>query len=523
MRDVIRRPGLSIFNRTFLLLLAALLVAQGIAVALLIQTPIRTGSTELMEVVTLLSSRMPTDSGALRVYSASTPPAIPVDKRYRGNAAVQAWIAHALDVDISAVIFASTRSVHLRGGPRPPGRGDRGADAHEPPPRPPPGPPPRPPPSHSLKTPATVSASTADAAPRSPPEIGADCGPGCGPPPGGLPDAPPNSAPPRPEGLSPDGAVAPDTLLRGDFIVAARLGDDRWHVVESIDPGAIRRIGTPAVLLFVLGLLLLLPLALWFARALSSPIRDFARAADHLGRDPNAPPLSRHGPSEIVLAADSFNAMQARLNRMVAERTHMVGAIAHDLRTPLARLAFRLDRLSPGEREKAQADIEEMKAMITAALDFLRDQSLSGKRERLDFRLLVESVVDGLIDTGRDVTLAPGAPVTLHGDPLALRRMVMNLVDNALKYGQRARLRLHIEHGDCRLEIDDDGPGIDPAQSDRLFMPFFRGEASRNRDTGGIGLGLSAVQSILTSHGGDIQLLNRPEGGLRVTVTLTVL
>lgn len=190
--------------------------------------------------------------------------------------------------------------------------------------------------------------------------------------------------------------------------------------------------------------------------------------------------------------------MQARLNRLINERTHMVGAIAHDLRTPLARLAFRLDSAPASLREKAITDIEEMKAMISAALDFIRDHSRPGAREMLDFRLLVESVADDLSDTGHEVSFEPGNSVPLSGDPLALRRMVTNLVENALEYGTRARLSLQRTGSNtCRLWIDDDGPGIDPAQREQLFMPFFRGEASRNRETGGIGLGLSAAHNIV--------------------------
>lgn len=280
------------------------------------------------------------------------------------------------------------------------------------------------------------------------------------------------------------------------------------------------RVGRQVALFFLGGLLVLLPLALSFSRALAAPIREFARAADHLGRDPRAAPLPLQGPREIIRAAESFNTMQTRLNRMVAERTQMLGAIAHDLRTPLARLAFRLDKLPGSDQEKAQADIGEMTAMIAAALDLLRDQSMDAPRGPLDLRSLVENVVDGLADTGQNVVLEPGPSATVDGDPVALRRLVTNLVDNALKYGRRARLRLLLDRDACRLEVDDDGPGVDPAQAEQLFTPFFRGEASRNRGTGGIGLGLSVVQDVATRHGGDVMLANRAEGGLRATLVL---
>lgn len=134
--------------------------------------------------------------------------------------------------------------------------------------------------------------------------------------------------------------------------------------------------------------------------------------------------------------------------------------------------------------------------------------------------MLVESVVDNATDIGADAELLPGPEITLDGDPLALRRAVMNLLENALKYGKRARLQLHREGEDGVLWIDDDGPGIDPTQREQLLLPFVRGESSRNRDTGGIGLGLSVAHSIVLAHGGEIELNNRPESGLRVCVTL---
>ena len=198
----------------------------------------------------------------------------------------------------------------------------------------------------------------------------------------------------------------------------------------------------------------------------------------------------------------------------------MIGAIAHDLRTPLMRLAFRLDSLESPLKEKVEADINEMKLMISAALDFLRDQAAGGSRERLDLRLLVESVVDDQSDVGHDVSLASGEPVVVRADPLSLRRLVANLVDNALKYGERARLKLRSGEAQVTLEIDDDGRGIADVLQQRVFEPFFRAESSRNRDTGGIGLGLTTVRAIVLDHGGHIELRNRKEGGLRVVVSL---
>lgn len=311
-----------------------------------------------------------------------------------------------------------------------------------------------------------------------------------------------------------------DPQLREGFIAALQREDGTWRVMESVVEGFPNAFQRQAMWLFAIGLLVMLPVSWFFARALSAPITRFSQAAKRLGTDPHAPALERTGPAEMLTAIDSFNAMQGRVTRLLQERSHMIGAIAHDLRTPLMRLSFRLDGLESPLREKVEADINEMKLMISAALDFLRDQSSVGAHQRLDLRLLVESVVDDQSDVGHDVTLASGESVLIEGDPLSLRRMVVNLVDNAIKYGERARLRLKVAGGQCTIEIDDDGPGIPEALQQRVFEPFFRTESSRNRDTGGIGLGLATVRSIALDHGGTIELRNRKEGGLRVTVSL---
>lgn len=316
--------------------------------------------------------------------------------------------------------------------------------------------------------------------------------------------------------------------MRGDgrsrigqgFVAALRLDNGQWRTLISIVEAFPTRFQRQIMLLSALGLALLLPLAWLFARALSAPLRQFAEGAQRLGRDPTAPPLPTAGPREMRVAADAFNTMQARVNRLLTERTQMIAAIAHDLRTPLTRLAFRLEGLPAPLSDKVQADIQEMKEMIAATLEFIRDRATAGQRERLDLRLLVERIVDDHADLGHDVTLAAGAPLIIEGVPLALRRMIVNLVENAVKYGARARLRLTVADGHATIVIDDDGPGIPENRQQQVFDPFFRLESSRNRDTGGIGLGLATVRAIVLDHGGEIVLGNLSGAGLRVTVTL---
>ena len=311
-----------------------------------------------------------------------------------------------------------------------------------------------------------------------------------------------------------------DAAIKGGFVIGIRQTDGLWRIASKAPETFPSVFQQELLWLFGLGLLVLLPIAWLFARTLAAPIRQFADAAERLGGDTNAPPVPRNGPREMLRAVDSFNAMQARINRMMQERTHMIGAIAHDLRTPLARLSFRLDGLPSPLGEKVEADIQEMKTMISAALDFIHDRSLGLHKQRLDFRLLVESVADDLVDVGHDVIVQPGPAITLEGDPVALRRAVVNLVENGLKYGERVRMYPRTVEHECVLEIDDDGPGIPDALQRQVFEPFFRMEASRNRGTGGIGLGLATVRAIVFDHGGTVELRNRKDGGLRVVMAL---
>jgi signal transduction histidine kinase len=412
-----------------------------------------------------------------------------------------------------------------RPGP-PPGPADSGFEHRGPPPGPPPGPPGDMPRMHGDPMRREWALREAVAAPSSPPGVNRDASErlrvmlairlGVKPERVRLfvrEDSPPGER---------QGSMD-DPQLREGFVAAWQRDSGDWRVMESVVEGFPNAFQRQALWLFALGLLLLLPVSWLFARALAAPIRRFSEGAMRLGTDPHAPALLREGPAEMLDAIDSFNAMQARITRLLDERSHMIGAIAHDLRTPLMRLSFRLDGLEPPLKDKVEADITEMKQMISAALDFLRDQTTRGARQRLDLRLLVESVVDDQSDVGHDVTLAGGDSVIIEGDPLSLRRLVVNLVDNALKYGERARLRLKATPHNCTIEIDDDGPGIPESYQQRVFEPFFRTEASRNRDTGGIGLGLTTVRSIVLDHGGQVELRNRSEGGLRVIVSLPLL
>jgi signal transduction histidine kinase len=308
-------------------------------------------------------------------------------------------------------------------------------------------------------------------------------------------------------------------MLIAPFKVAIRQAHGDWKVVrpEEMFPTAWQK---RILLWFVLSAVALAPAALWFARRLAAPISAFAAAAERLGRDPKAPPLELDGPAEVERAAIAFNEMQGRLRRYVEDRTDMVAAVAHDLRTPLTRLRFRIEGAPEGLQNKMIADIDQMEAMISATMAFVRDASYLAERRRLELVSLVESVADEMAETGLDVTAEVGPPVVIDGDPIALRRLVNNLLDNAVKFGACARARVYREDSTVIIEVDDDGPGIPEAERERVFEPFHRGEPSRSRETGGAGLGLAVVRSVARAHGGDANLQNRSEGGLRARAHL---
>lgn len=314
--------------------------------------------------------------------------------------------------------------------------------------------------------------------------------------------------------------VREEHFLVAPFEVGVRRPDGRWDIIRPQPPFGLNPWQQRIALWFVLSAMAMAPVAYVFARRLSAPIRLFAAAAERLGRDPRAPPLALRGSAEIGVAVRAFNDMQERLRRYVEDRTAMVGAIAHDLRTPLTRLRFRIEGLPEEQRAKMGADIDQMEAMISAALTFVRETSQPAQRTPLELSSLLESLCDEMAETGARTEVETGDKVVVEGDPMALRRLFANLLDNAVKFGGAARARVNRIGETAVVEIDDDGPGIPSCDRERVFEPFYRREPSRSRKTGGTGLGLAIVRSIARGHGGDVALVNRTGGGLTARVQL---
>lgn len=317
----------------------------------------------------------------------------------------------------------------------------------------------------------------------------------------------------------PPAPVLSDGVLMGDFTAALRRPDGRWTVVTPARSRAGAWRGR-TVLWLLAALAAAVPFAWALAGRVAKPIGLFAAAADRIGRDPRTAPLPVEGPAEIANAATAFNEMQRRFHAYVEDRTMMIGAVAHDLRTPLMRLSLRLENAPERLREGCGRDVAEMQAMIRAATDYVRDVTRAGTRRRLDLRSLAETVVDDYADRGEPVTLAPGEALVAEGDAVALKAALDDLVGNALRYAGDAAVRVAREDGHAVVEVRDHGPGVPEDDLPRVFEPFFRGERSRNRDTGGIGLGLASVRGMARAHGGDATLANHPGGGVLARLVL---
>ncbi|MEO8598626.1 MAG: ATP-binding protein [bacterium] len=262
-------------------------------------------------------------------------------------------------------------------------------------------------------------------------------------------------------------------------------------------------------------------LAYLVARMTMRPLKQLAQAAFDLGNDLNHPPLALAGSSEIRQAGSAFNAMQKRIRDQILQRTQMLAAITHDLQTPLTRLRLRLEKVSDDAlRDKLIDDLSAMQGMVREGLELARSMASAEPMQRLDLDSLLDSVCSDASDAGQQVSLSGHAGKSVLARPNTLRRCLVNLIDNAVKYGQSAAVSVVREAAGVVIRIRDHGPGIAPDQLAQVFEPFYRIETSRSRQSGGTGLGLTIARNIAEQHGGTVTLRNHPDGGLEAVLTL---
>ncbi|KJB91145.1 hypothetical protein N826_31915 [Skermanella aerolata KACC 11604] len=305
------------------------------------------------------------------------------------------------------------------------------------------------------------------------------------------------------------------------LLVSTKLSDGSWINARATALSTFDRQDRHFIVPTTLMSLAILTVSVYLVRVCTAEFRNIARAARRLGVDVTAPPLPVHGPEEVREAAAAFNEMQGRIRTLVTDRTQMLAAISHDLRSPITAIRLRAEFIEEGEeRDRILTQLDEMEAMISATLSFLKDDGRREETRVVDVGALLGTICDDMADAGRPVRFEGMTGAAMRCRPIALKRALTNLIENAVKYGGSAAVSLAKLPDHLAVSIDDNGPGIPEDEMETVFNPFYRLEASRNRGTGGFGLGLTVARSVIKGHGGNLVLENRPAGGLRVTVIL---
>lgn len=311
------------------------------------------------------------------------------------------------------------------------------------------------------------------------------------------------------------------THIRSQLVVAVEQPGMGWLVQRVPWPGndwfLLWRLIGQTLILYVI---VLLPV-IWIGRRISRPLRDLTMAADRFAPGEEGPLLTQRGPHDIAHLIAAFNALTLRVTAMLDEKNRMLGAIGHDLRTPLAALRVRIESVEDEtDRTRMAETIAEMNGTLDDILSLARIGRPSEAPTEVDLAALVDAVVEDFRDLGCNVQFADTDRLRTRLRPSLMRRAVRNLIENAVKYGQRADVRIETSSIDIRIVVADEGPGIPPDRLADVFDPFTRLEQSRNRKTGGIGLGLALARGIVREAGGEIVLTNREGGGLDATIIL---
>jgi signal transduction histidine kinase len=318
--------------------------------------------------------------------------------------------------------------------------------------------------------------------------------------------------------------------IENGVLIEAALSDGHWLLFGSnldplppIDPVATQFSKVSFAAWLAVSILLGVLLSMLSARRLVKPLAELAMAVEQLGGSGVASPIPAHGPREVRGTIQAFNRMQERLRRFNDDRTRMIAAMSHDLRTPLTRLRLRAELVEDQEQQqKMLAELDMMAEMIESVLSFARDDTKHEPRALVDLSALIEGICEDASDAGEPVTFSGPRGVTISCRPTAIRRAVSNLVDNAVKYGKSAAVSLIPDSERVVITVDDEGPGIPRSEREKVFEAFYRIGSSRDPDTGGVGLGLSVTRSIIWEHGGDISLGSCKGGGLSVRLELLI-
>ncbi len=309
----------------------------------------------------------------------------------------------------------------------------------------------------------------------------------------------------------PDGQVKLTTLK-----VSVQMHNGLWLNLRASAPEAPPLAARQTLVFLALSVVFVLLALTFMIRRITRPLRMLSKASNCLGLGQQVGSLPEKGPEDLRETIRAFNQMNSRLQRFVSDRTQMLAALSHDLRTPLTTMRLRVE-LMPDSKDRDQllVALEEMQQMSEAALAFMRQASDNEETRQVELGAMLGSLCDDLVELGQDVSFSEGAETIISCRPVSLKRAFRNLIENAVKYGEKAEVSFCLGEGPEQrviVNIQDTGPGIPEDRVEKVFQPFFRLEGSRNRDTGGIGLGLSIARNIVRNHGGDIQLINNQKG-----------
>lgn len=338
-----------------------------------------------------------------------------------------------------------------------------------------------------------------------------------------APEGPPPPQPPFADGPSRELDEIGDRRIELE-LVSFQVADGLWLNAAMRMP-ARRRLTGRAMTSLAIVFLAVGVAGVVIARRIARPLDKLADAADRFGRGDDTPFTDIEGPKEIARTLEAFEAMRERLARLISDQRRVLGAVGHDLRTPLAGLRIRLENLEDSpDKERMIGAVEDMARMTAEILSWSRHVGAGEETVEVDLAAMLEEICADYAAMEHEVRWRPtvARPVLFACKPTALRRAVRNLIDNAVRYGERATVSLDLAQTAISIRVDDEGPGLPEADLQAMFEPFRRGDASRNKETGGVGLGLAVVGSVAAAHGGEARLERRAEGGLRAVIELPV-